>query len=79
MIDGPTLNKIGILLQTGAAAYIVYQDWRTARVLAGYEKVTIDSLEIIIQKLGREMAGQFKHQFIGFAVLAIGAALQLYG
>lgn len=77
MIDGQALNKIGIVLQVGAAAYIVFQAWRTARALSDMQ-VTIDSMELIIQRLGREMAGQFKHQLIGFAVLALGAILQLF-
>jgi DNA modification methylase len=76
MIDGQMLNKIGVVLQVIAAAYIVLQAGRTAKALANF-KVTIDSLEHIIERLGREMAGQFKHQLIGFVVLALGAILQM--
>lgn len=80
MIDGQTLNRIGIVLQVLAAAYIVFQAWRTANALANMKgrAITWGSLDPIIQQLGREMAGQFRHQLIGFAVLALGAGLQLF-
>lgn len=76
MIDSQILNKGGILLQVLAAAYIVFQAWRTARALSGM-KITIDSLEGDIHALGGEMKGQFKHQLFGFVVLALGAVAQL--
>jgi hypothetical protein len=71
-----TLNYIGILLQVLAAAYIVLQAWRTARALAGSHRITIDSMEHVIAQLGREMKRQFRHQLIGFVVLALGAVLR---
>lgn len=74
-MDPQTLNKIGIAVQVLAAAYIVFQAWRTARALSDF-KITIDSMEHIIQRLGDEMKSQFRHQLIGFVVLAIGAVLQ---
>lgn len=38
MIDGQTLNRIGIVLQVLAAAYIVFQAWRTANALANMNR-----------------------------------------
>jgi hypothetical protein len=70
------MNQTGIVLQVLAAAYIVFQAYRTTRTLEDM-KITFDSIEHVIARLGSEMRGQFKHQVIGFALLALGAILQL--
>lgn len=66
-------------MQVLAAAYIVFQAWRTTKALTGSERITIDSQELVIAQLGREMRCQFQHQLYGFVGLAVGAICQLLG
>ena len=78
-MTSPTLIEIAAaVLQLGAAGFMVYRAWQTARGLSGM-RVTIDSIGPDIERLGNEMAGQFRDQLIAFAVLAVGTALQLFG
>jgi uncharacterized membrane protein YidH (DUF202 family) len=69
------LQWAGIALQVLGAGYMVAQAWRTAKALTGM-KVTIDSVGADIERLGSEMAGQFKHQMLAFAVVVVGMVLQ---
>ncbi|MCS3807158.1 hypothetical protein [Xanthomonas sp. 4461] len=74
------LTVIGIILQLGGAAFLVYQSLRTFRKLGKYDaQVTYDNFSSIIADLAREVGGQFRQQLVGFLFVLAGSALQLYG
>ena len=71
---------LGIVIQAGGAAYVVVKAKSTADLLGKYKSnITYDTFAHAIDDLAHEMHGQFKLQLRGFAMLALGSTLQLYG
>ena len=71
---------VGIVLQLGGAAYLVYQARYTSKKLAKYKaNVTYDNFASAIEDLAHEVHGQFSQQVRGFVAVALVSLLQLYG
>src|SRR5690242_15148297 len=71
---------LGVLLQLGGAAYLVFQSSVTTRKLAKYKSnITYGNFAAAIDDLAHEVHGQFAQQFRGFIALAVGLVLQLSG
>ena len=72
-------NIGGIACQVLGAGYLVYQSYFTSRSLLKYKPaITYDNLGPAIEQLAHEVQAQFKHQALGFLLVVIGAALQVY-
>lgn len=69
------LNLGGILLQVGAAGFLVWKARQTYQSLTTF-KITYDDFNRSLNTLKDEVQGQFHDQAAAFAVLAIGAAMQ---
>jgi hypothetical protein len=71
---------LGMVLQLGGAAYLVYQSRFTATKLAKYKaNITYDTFASAVEDLAHEVHGQFAQQVRGFIAVAMGSLLQLYG
>ena len=70
---------LGILLQVGGAAYLVWQARVTSSKLAKYKTITWDNFALAVGDLAHELHGQFKLQARGFVALLLGSGLQFYG
>jgi hypothetical protein len=72
---------LGIVLQVGGAAYLVWQARSTSSKLATYKTtgITWDNHALAIGDLAHELHGQFKLQARGFVALLLGSGLQFYG
>jgi hypothetical protein len=71
---------LGIVLQVGGAAYLVWQARGTSSKLAKYRtNITWDNFPQAIDDLAHEVHGQFNLQVRGFMALLLGSGLQFYG
>ncbi len=58
---------------------MVYEAHKTKKTLSAYSQpLTYDNFCSAIEKLAREVGGQFSQQIRGFLALAFGSALQLF-
>jgi hypothetical protein len=68
----------GVVLQLLGGAYIVYASGRTwSRLTQFAADVTYNELGPLLNALRNELAGQFMHQTLGFAMLVLGGLAQL--
>ena len=71
---------LGIVLQLGGAGYLVWQARITAKKLTNFRAhLTYDKFNDAVGTLADELGGQFTQQLWGFAFIAAGSVLQLYG
>jgi hypothetical protein len=72
------LKSLGVVLELGAAGFIVARAWWSGRVFKqGRARFkTIDGIDDAIDAIVDNAAGQFRDQGIAFAVLVVGLVLQ---
>ena len=80
MLTQPQATLLGIFIQAAGAAWLVLQAYLTARKLRDFSsRLTFKEFGEAVALLARELASQFWQQLIGFLLVVLGSALQIYG
>lgn len=77
-MDLNVVGQVGIVIELIGAAIIVYGSWKTRRQMAGLDG-TMDGATDAIENLLGAVRDQFSREMTGFALLAVGLAMQFAG
>jgi len=73
------LNQVGIILEIFGAAYMVYEAYKSRKLLSVIDPTTFGGVGEMAEKTHQIISSQVKNEIIGFGLLATGLLLQLIG